>query len=249
MGGATVSGPLAADIGRVHHARSTRGCHGRAARRIAHATPVRRTQAAPSDPRRRRLCVGRLGGDPGRRHRAACPATAALERDPGDRAGRARFSDRGDHWLDVRCRRGRGGAHRAHGSRRTRACCAACGGAGGIEAGSLRSRPGTRRPGPPHHRRAALRQHERRGRERILQRRHLRGNPRPADYEHAIRMFQKAIAVDSKYALAYARIADACSHLYRYVEASRENVEITGWPVLRAATTKRRRGSTARRRR
>ncbi|WP_158637213.1 tetratricopeptide repeat protein [Arenimonas daejeonensis] len=45
------------------------------------------------------------------------------------------------------------------------------------------------------------------------------------DYEHAIRMFQKAIAVDSKYALAYAGIADACSHLYRYVEASRENVE------------------------
>ncbi len=45
------------------------------------------------------------------------------------------------------------------------------------------------------------------------------------DYEHAIRMFQKAIAVDSKYALAYAGIADACSHLYRYVEASKENVE------------------------
>ena len=45
------------------------------------------------------------------------------------------------------------------------------------------------------------------------------------DYEHAIRMFQKAISVDSKYALAYAGIADACSHLYRYVEASKQNVE------------------------
>src|SRR3546814_7731565 len=34
---------------------------------------------------------------------------------------------------------------------------------------------------PPHHRRAAVRQHERRRRERILQRRHLRGDPQPAD--------------------------------------------------------------------
>jgi tetratricopeptide (TPR) repeat protein len=45
------------------------------------------------------------------------------------------------------------------------------------------------------------------------------------DYEHAIRMFEQAIGVDSKYALAYAGLADAYSHMYRYVEASAENVE------------------------
>lgn len=45
------------------------------------------------------------------------------------------------------------------------------------------------------------------------------------DYEHAIRMFEQAIAVDSKYALAYAGMADAYSHLYRYVEATPENAQ------------------------
>ena len=45
------------------------------------------------------------------------------------------------------------------------------------------------------------------------------------DYEHAIRMFEQAIALDSKYALAYAGLADAYSHMYRYVEGSTENVE------------------------
>ena len=45
------------------------------------------------------------------------------------------------------------------------------------------------------------------------------------DYEHAIRMFEQAIGVDSKYALAYAGIADAYSHMYRYIEATQENVE------------------------
>jgi adenylate cyclase len=45
------------------------------------------------------------------------------------------------------------------------------------------------------------------------------------DYEHAIRMFEQAIGVDSKYALAYAGMADAYSHLYRYAEATPENVE------------------------
>lgn len=44
------------------------------------------------------------------------------------------------------------------------------------------------------------------------------------DYEHAIRMFEQAIGVDSKYALAYAGMADAYSHLYRYAEATPENV-------------------------
>ncbi|MBU6417467.1 MAG: tetratricopeptide repeat protein [Xanthomonadaceae bacterium] len=43
------------------------------------------------------------------------------------------------------------------------------------------------------------------------------------DYEHAIRMYEQAIAVDSKYALAYAGMADAYSMLYRYAEASTEN--------------------------
>jgi adenylate cyclase len=45
------------------------------------------------------------------------------------------------------------------------------------------------------------------------------------DYEHAIRMFEQAIGVDSKYALAYAGMADAYSQMYRYVEATVENVE------------------------
>lgn len=44
------------------------------------------------------------------------------------------------------------------------------------------------------------------------------------DYEHAIRMFEQAIDVDAKFALAYAGIADAYSHLYRYADASNENV-------------------------
>jgi len=44
------------------------------------------------------------------------------------------------------------------------------------------------------------------------------------DYEHAIRMFEQAISVDAKFAQAYAGIADAYSHLYRYADASKENV-------------------------
>ncbi|MDX1570271.1 MAG: tetratricopeptide repeat protein [Xanthomonadales bacterium] len=43
------------------------------------------------------------------------------------------------------------------------------------------------------------------------------------DYEHAIRMFEQAIDLDSKYALAYAGIADARSHLYRYADATPDN--------------------------
>jgi adenylate cyclase len=45
------------------------------------------------------------------------------------------------------------------------------------------------------------------------------------DYEYAIRMFRQAIDLDPKYALAYAGIADAYSHLYRYADASKENVD------------------------
>jgi adenylate cyclase len=44
------------------------------------------------------------------------------------------------------------------------------------------------------------------------------------DYEHAIRMYRQAIELDEKYALAYAGMADAYSHLYRYAEATAENV-------------------------
>lgn len=44
------------------------------------------------------------------------------------------------------------------------------------------------------------------------------------DYEHAIRMFEQAIKIDSKYALAYAGMADAYSQMYRYVEASQDNL-------------------------
>ncbi|MBT8040596.1 MAG: tetratricopeptide repeat protein [Xanthomonadales bacterium] len=43
------------------------------------------------------------------------------------------------------------------------------------------------------------------------------------DYEHAITMYQQAIEVDDKYALAYAGMADAYAHLYRYADASAEN--------------------------
>ncbi len=45
------------------------------------------------------------------------------------------------------------------------------------------------------------------------------------DYEYAIRMFRQASDLDSKYALAYAGVADAYSHLYRYADGSKENVK------------------------
>jgi adenylate cyclase len=45
------------------------------------------------------------------------------------------------------------------------------------------------------------------------------------DYEHAIGMFNQAISLDAKYALAYAGIADAYSHMFRYADASRANAE------------------------
>lgn len=44
-----------------------------------------------------------------------------------------------------------------------------------------------------------------------------------SDYAHGIGMFHQAIALDAKYALAYAGMADAYSHMYRYVDASQEN--------------------------
>jgi len=44
-------------------------------------------------------------------------------------------------------------------------------------------------------------------------------------YENAIRMYQQAIDLDSKYALAYAGIADAYSHMYRYADGSRKNAK------------------------
>ncbi len=45
------------------------------------------------------------------------------------------------------------------------------------------------------------------------------------DYEHAISMFRQAIELDAKYALAYAGLADAYSHMYRYADGSRNNAE------------------------
>jgi adenylate cyclase len=46
-----------------------------------------------------------------------------------------------------------------------------------------------------------------------------------ADYEYAAGMFQQAIDQDAKYALAYAGLADAYSHMYRYADGSKENAE------------------------
>jgi adenylate cyclase len=43
------------------------------------------------------------------------------------------------------------------------------------------------------------------------------------DYEHAITMYKQAIELDENYALAYAGMADAYSHMYRYAEATPEN--------------------------
>ena len=45
------------------------------------------------------------------------------------------------------------------------------------------------------------------------------------DYQLAVRMFEQAIAVDTRYALAYAGVADAYAYLFRYAEATKENVE------------------------
>lgn len=45
------------------------------------------------------------------------------------------------------------------------------------------------------------------------------------DYAHAIRMFEQAIKIDSKYALAYAGMADTYSQMYRYIEATQANLE------------------------
>ncbi|MGH8123680.1 MAG: TPR end-of-group domain-containing protein, partial [Rudaea sp.] len=44
------------------------------------------------------------------------------------------------------------------------------------------------------------------------------------DYEHAIRMFEQAIAIDSQYALAYAGMADAYSDLQRYAADGGDNM-------------------------
>ncbi|MGH8213348.1 MAG: TPR end-of-group domain-containing protein, partial [Rhodanobacteraceae bacterium] len=45
------------------------------------------------------------------------------------------------------------------------------------------------------------------------------------DYAHAIRMFEQAIKIDSKYALAYAGMADAYSQMYRYIEATPQSLQ------------------------
>jgi len=45
------------------------------------------------------------------------------------------------------------------------------------------------------------------------------------DFENAIRMFQQAIDLDAKYALAYAGIADAYSYMHQRADFSRQNAE------------------------
>jgi adenylate cyclase len=45
------------------------------------------------------------------------------------------------------------------------------------------------------------------------------------DFENAIRMFQQAIDLDAKYALAYAGLADAHSLMFRHTAISRKNAE------------------------
>jgi len=48
---------------------------------------------------------------------------------------------------------------------------------------------------------------------------------RKTSMEAARRLFDRAIEIDPQYALAYAGIADACSFLYMYYDASRANLE------------------------
>jgi len=45
------------------------------------------------------------------------------------------------------------------------------------------------------------------------------------DFLHAISMFERAIALDPRYAMAYAGMADAYSMLYRYAEATAQNLQ------------------------
>src|SRR3546814_7174347 len=44
------------------------------------------------------------------------------------------------------------------------------------------------------------------------------------DFLHAIQMYEQAIEIDPRYALAYAGIADAYSFLFRYSNALPENI-------------------------
>ena len=46
-----------------------------------------------------------------------------------------------------------------------------------------------------------------------------------ASVRHAKQMFERAIAIDPEYALAYAGVADCCSFLYMYFDGSDENLE------------------------
>lgn len=54
------------------------------------------------------------------------------------------------------------------------------------------------------------------------------------DFMHAISMFQRAIELDPKYAMAHAGLADAYSTLYRYADASQENARLAEEASLRA---------------
>lgn len=54
------------------------------------------------------------------------------------------------------------------------------------------------------------------------------------DYLHAINMFERAIELDPKYAMAHAGLADAYSMLYRYADSSTHNAEMAEQASQRA---------------
>src|SRR3546814_17447176 len=54
------------------------------------------------------------------------------------------------------------------------------------------------------------------------------------DFLHAIQMYEQAIEIDPRYALAYAGIADAYSFLFRYSNALPENTAQAERASLRA---------------
>src|SRR3546814_12238983 len=54
------------------------------------------------------------------------------------------------------------------------------------------------------------------------------------DFLHAIQMYEQAIEIDPRYALAYAGIADAYSFLFRYSNALPENIAQAERASLRA---------------
>src|SRR3546814_8285980 len=54
------------------------------------------------------------------------------------------------------------------------------------------------------------------------------------DFLHAVRMYEQAIELDPRYALAHAGLADAYAFLYRYSNARPENLDNAERSRLRA---------------